>query len=58
MVYRRIEAQLNDYMGKVFEEICTQYLWKLLLKGKMPIEFVSLGRWSGNDPRKKITDRD
>ena len=54
LVYRRIEAQLNDYMGKVFEEICTQYLWKLLLKGKMPIEFVSLGRWWGNDPRKKI----
>lgn len=53
LVYKRIEAQLNDYMGRVFEEICTQYLWKLLLEGKMPIEFVSLGRWWGNDPRKK-----
>lgn len=53
LVYRRIEAQLNDYMGRVFEEICAQYLWKLLLTGKMPIEFVSLGRWWGNDPRKK-----
>ena len=53
LVYKRIESQLNDYMGRVFEEICTQYLWKLLLKGKMPIEFVSLGRWWGNDPRKK-----
>ncbi len=53
LVYRRIEAQFNDYMGRVFEEICAQYLWKLLLTGKMPIEFVSLGRWWGNDPRKK-----
>ena len=53
LVYKRIESQLNDYMGRVFEEICTQYLWKLLLEGKMPIEFVSLGRWWGNDPRKK-----
>lgn len=53
LVYRRIEAQLNDYMGRVFEEICAQYLWKLLLTGKMPIEFVSLGRWWGNDHRKK-----
>lgn len=52
-VYKRIEAQLSDYMGKVFEEICTQYLWKLLLEGRMPIEFTSLGRWWGNDPRKK-----
>lgn len=53
LVYKRIEAQLSDYMGRVFEEICTQYLWKLLLLGKMPIEFVSLGRWWGNDPRQK-----
>ena len=53
LVYKRIEAQLNDYMGKVFEEICTQYLWKLLIEGKTPIEFASLGRWWGNDPRKK-----
>ena len=53
LVYKRIESQLNDYMGRVFEEICTQYLWKLLLEGKMPIEFVSLGRWWRNDPRKK-----
>ena len=53
IVYKRIEAQLNDYMGRVFEEICTQYLWKLLIEEKMPIEFTSLGRWSGNDQRKK-----
>ena len=53
LVYKRIEAQLSDYMGRVFEEICTQYLWKQLLMGKMPIEFVSLGRWWGNDPRQK-----
>lgn len=26
LVYKRIESQLNDYMGRVFEEICTQYL--------------------------------
>lgn len=53
LVYKRIEAQLSDYMGRVFEEICTQYLWKQLLMGKVPIEFVSLGRWWGNDPRQK-----
>ncbi|MDO4623323.1 MAG: ATP-binding protein [Eubacteriales bacterium] len=53
LVYKKIEVQLNDYMGKVFEEICTQYLWKSLLAGKISIEFTSLGRWWGNDPRKK-----
>lgn len=53
LVYKRIEPQLSDYMGKVFEEICRQYLWKLLLSGKSPVEFSSLGRWWGNDPRRK-----
>lgn len=50
LVYRRIEPYFSDYMGKVFEDICRQYLWKLLINGKTPIEFTSLGRWWGNDP--------
>mgnify|MGYP005606359877 FL=1 len=52
-VYKRIEPYLSDYMGKVFEDICTQYLWKQLLNEKCPIEFNSLGRWWGNDPKEK-----
>ena len=53
LVYKRIEPHLSEYMGKVFEEICKQYLWKLLLSGKSPVEFTSLGRWWGNDPVQK-----
>ena len=53
LAYKRIEPHLSDYMGKVFEEICKQYLWKLLLSGKCPVEFSSLGRWWGNDPKEK-----
>lgn len=53
LVYRRIEPQLSNYMGRVFEEICKQYLWKQLLIGNTPIEFISLGRWWGNDPIQK-----
>ncbi|MBQ3182894.1 MAG: ATP-binding protein [Clostridia bacterium] len=49
MVYKRIEPKLSEYMGKVFEDICKQYLWKQLLIGKCPVEFTSLGRWWGND---------
>lgn len=52
-VYRRIEPKLSDYMGKVFEEICKQYLWKQLIAGKCPVGFKSLGRWWGNDPIEK-----
>lgn len=53
LAYKRIEPLLPDYMGKVFEEICKQYLWKLLLAGKCPVEFSSLGRWWGTDPNEK-----
>lgn len=51
LAYNRIKPYLTDYMGKVFEDICTQYLWKLLLTGRSPVQFRSLGRWWGNDPR-------
>lgn len=50
LAYKRIEPYLSDYMGKVFEEICKQYLWKLLLSGESTVEFKELGRWWGNDP--------
>ena len=53
LVYQRIAPQLDHYMGKVFEEICKQHLWKLLLDGRSPVEFASLGRWWGNDPVEK-----
>ena len=53
LAYKRIEPFMSDYMGKVFEDICKQYLWKLLLTGKCPVEFSSLGRWWGNDPVEK-----
>lgn len=50
LAYRRIEPQLSDYMGSVFEDICGQYLWNMLINGKLPVEFAELGRWWGNDP--------
>lgn len=49
LVYKRIQPQLADYMGSIFEEICKQYLWRQLLNGSAPVEFSSLGRWWGND---------
>ena len=53
LVYKRIEPQLSDHMGKVFEEICKQYLWGQLLSGSCPVEFKSIGRWWGSDPGEK-----
>lgn len=53
LAYKRIEPFLSDYMGRVFEEICRQYLWKLLINGEAPVEFSDLGRWWGTDPTEK-----
>ncbi|SDN56261.1 ATP-binding protein [Acetanaerobacterium elongatum] len=48
--YKKIETQIPDFMGKVFEDICKQWLWRENASGNLPIEFVELGRWWGNDP--------
>lgn len=59
VVYRKIEPQLSGFMGAVFEDICRQYLWKMLIKGQSAVEFSDLGRWWGADPRtKKQTEID
>ncbi len=50
LAYRRIAPELSSYMGGVFEEICKQYLWKLLLDGTCAVNFTDLGRWWGTNP--------
>lgn len=53
LAYRRIAPDLSSYMGGVFEEICKQYLWKLLLEGECAINFSDIGRWWGTNPKTK-----
>jgi AAA+ ATPase superfamily predicted ATPase len=52
-VYQKIAPQLTAFMGGVFEEICKQYLWELNRRGKAAIPFTDLGRWWGNDAKRK-----
>ena len=51
LAYNRIKPHLSDYMGGVFEDICKQYLWALLLSGKCAIDFADIGRWWGTDSK-------
>ena len=53
LVYKRIAPEFSSYMGDVFEEICKQYLWKLLLAGQCAVNFNDLGRWWGTNPKTK-----
>lgn len=57
LVYKRIESQLNDYMGRVFEEICTQYLWKLLLEGKCRLNSYRWGDGGETIRERKLKPR-
>ena len=52
-VYERISPHISEHMGAVFEDICTQYLWRQRATGNSGIKFDSLGRWWGNDPINK-----
>ena len=51
LAYNRIQPYLSDYMGGIFEDICKQYLWSLLLTGKCAIDFTDIGRWWGTNPK-------
>ena len=53
VVLKRMLEQLSHHMGSVFEDICAEYMWRLLAKGQLQPEFGSLGRWWGNDPALK-----
>lgn len=56
LAYKRIEKELPSYMGAIFEEICKQYLWKLLLEDKCAVNFNDLGRWWGTNPKAKTQE--
>lgn len=45
-----IKAYLNEYMGKIFEEMCFTYLLKY---APLPFELGEFGTWWGNDPKRR-----
>ncbi len=51
LAYSHIAPHINEYMGKVYEDICKQYIWHLLLTGQSPVDFADLGRWWGTNPQ-------
>lgn len=53
LAYKRIVSELSSYMGGVFEEICKQYLWRLLIEDECAVNFSDIGRWWGANPKTK-----
>ena len=50
---RRIQPDLSNYMGHVFELICMEYIVHLNKRGELPILATKIGRWWGSDPIQK-----
>lgn len=49
--YAYIKPKIDNYMGKIFEDICISYLWKQ--KKNKKISFVDIGKWWGTDKIKR-----
>ncbi|KAA8816574.1 ATP-binding protein [Bifidobacterium callitrichos] len=47
----RIMRSITDFMGQVFEDICTQWLWMRNGTDDLPFLLLQTGRWWGADPR-------
>lgn len=50
---KKIMPNIPNYMGRVFEDICMQYVIRLNKKLLLPIMFDKIGRWWGNNPSRK-----
>ena len=56
---KRVKPFLSEYMGRVFETVCCQYLLRLNARDKLPFLFDRIGRWWGGSPiTKKETEID
>jgi AAA+ ATPase superfamily predicted ATPase len=51
--YELVEKEFPSFMGRVFEDICREYLWRKNSVGALPVQFTEIGRWWGNDPFKR-----
>lgn len=49
--WEKIDRELNDWLGKAFEDLSLQ--WCIYYSDQLPIEFESIGRWWGNNPKEK-----
>lgn len=53
IVYNYIEENMPKYMGYIFEKICIDYMWQLLLNNRCRVSFNNIGRWWGTDNIRK-----
>jgi len=50
---KRILPFLSDYMGRVFEDICRQYMSRRNKAQSLPVWVNGIGRWWGGNPQER-----
>ena len=50
---RLVQENLNDFMGQVFEKMCTNWLIRQQGQGNLPVFFSKIGPWWGGNPKTK-----
>ena len=48
-----VKPQISDFMRKIFENICLQYLYHPKIYESLPFPVGNVGRWWGNNPVKR-----
>lgn len=51
-----VKPQLADFMGRIFEDICGQYLFLPDIYPTLPFFIGNLGKWWGTNPRTKTQE--
>lgn len=51
-----VKPQINDFMGRIFEEICQQYMFLPSVYVTLPFPVGNTGRWWGTNPQKKCQE--
>ncbi|MDR0334948.1 MAG: ATP-binding protein [Methanomassiliicoccaceae archaeon] len=46
----KVEPFISDFMGPVFEDVCKQYLLRLVRAKKAPFPLDNIGKWWGGNP--------
>lgn len=49
----RVMPEISDYLGRVFEDICKEYIIRRNREMTLPFMFNTIGRWWGTNPQTK-----
>lgn len=53
LLFDAVRNDLNGYIGRVFENVCLQYMIRRNNASALPFLFTRSGRWWGGDPKTK-----